>query len=186
MVADVHVTSVCFSNQLFIFNQNRRNRKCQHCINTPNPLCVTMNLEVYKSRRNSLLFLLCSVGMLFFFLYMYYTEEIGSPSGKPYYYPGFILFGLSIIYFAYDFFDNRPVYRLTDNEIYSRDMRRAYRWSEFSSYRCVEHYQKYFNRKYVELYDKTDKVLLLIEVTHTNISLSYLEKRIAKKLKRKA
>lgn len=34
MVADVHIPSNSFSNLLSIFNQNWRNMKCHHCINT--------------------------------------------------------------------------------------------------------------------------------------------------------
>jgi hypothetical protein len=34
MVAEVHVNSFRFSIQLYIFNQNSRNRECHRCINT--------------------------------------------------------------------------------------------------------------------------------------------------------
>jgi hypothetical protein len=48
MVADVHVTSSCFSNRLFIFNQSWWNTECHHCINIlsvrhqlfQNPICA--------------------------------------------------------------------------------------------------------------------------------------------------
>lgn len=143
-----------------------------------------MDFRVHKSKSSNVGFLLASLLLLIFFLYKYFADN-SSPSGKAYYLPGFIIFGFSSLYFIYAVFDKRPIYILTDADIYSKDHAKHFKWNEFSSYRCVERYQKYLNRKYIELYNQGGKVLMVLEITHTDATLSSVEKRISRKLKRK-
>lgn len=138
---------------------------------------------VRKSKKRTLRFLFCSFALLGLIIYLFLTDKTQYPKGNSFYWIGIILFGLTTLYFIYDFINKTPLYIFTKDGIYTGRMKKMATWTDLTSFECKSPYQKYITPKLAVLYDKFNNEILTIDFTASDISLEKMEKLLKIKLK---
>jgi len=142
-------------------------------------------LTIQKSKKKALAYLLLSIGLLGGFICLFISDKTQYPKGKSFYWIAIILFGLTTLYFIYDYVDKTPLYILNRDGIYNGNNQIIAQWTDFFSFECKNPYQKYISPKIAILYDKAGNEALTIDFTASDISLARMEKILKLKLKQK-
>jgi len=143
------------------------------------------SLTIQKSGKKSFLYLILSVALLIYFIYLFATDHSQYSKGKSFYWIGIALVGAMACYFIYDSTDIRPLYILNEKGIYSRHTRRMVLWSDISFFECKTINSRYITHRQATLFDRNGDKISIIDVTHSDLELDQLERVLKKKLKQK-
>ena len=129
------------------------------------------NLKIRLSKKMTIRYLLLSVGMLCFFISLFLVDKTFYPKVKSFYWIAFALFGLISLYLIYQLTDRSPQYVITGKGIYTGRKRKFWLWSVLSSFEIHNVSTRYIVQKRITLLDRDGNGVLIIDLTHADISL---------------
>jgi hypothetical protein len=142
-------------------------------------------MVIRKSRNNAFIYLMLSMGLLGFFVYRYITDQRIYPTGNSIYWVGIIPGTLMTIFFIYDFIDRKPLYVFDEKGISRRGSSKLISWKELYYFESEVITRKYINIKQATLFDLNSKKVIILDMTHSDMTIERLERILRKKLKPK-
>jgi hypothetical protein len=141
-----------------------------------------ITLLIKKSRRQTVNYLLLSLVLLSFVTYFFLTDKTTYPKGNSFYWIAIVLFGLTSVYFLFEYFDKTPLYVLTTEGISRGKSKKIIHWKDLSYFKCQSPYQKYVTKKVAILYDRSDNEVFTIDFSASEISLDEMNRILKKKI----
>lgn len=148
------------------------------------PMKSKDQLIIYRDRNKYVWELLIILPVVVFVPYVYFTDNSISNSDNLFWLIIIATFCYLLFRYAYNFFDKRPMYIFTKQEVYVNRRNKSYSWMEFNAYKIVETRNKYGKSTEILFLDKDNNTFLNLDITYsaTKVTMidSYLQRRLSK------